>query len=617
MRPALPALFGCAPLGRSTASVEALTSFLARLCRRRSVRISDVVDRVLRPHAPSGCFPTHSVLPAHLHSSAASFDSLGARASVMVSAMETVTMRVDLRVHTLLPFARLFDYPDNVSPSVRHRRWCPCCFADAERKGLPRYEPLLWRIPAVTHCSVHHTALVECCPRCGARQGSIAMRVPIGFCRGCGHRLDTFGDVAVRDISALADDERWACARAAAIGRMLVAASDAVPSRQGFRSLLADTIARSEAAGLTQGTLGLLLGLGRQSFSPLCDGSGFPLLHHYVGLCLQLGADPADVMMPGFEFHQRSWPPSGDAFLSDVGDPWTFAHRARERAFERTHPQCALEFDRLAAAPLASPMGAVAKAFGINLEALRRQSPLRWARLRAARAAHITALRAAARERARNALEKAIAAGGEVTGFMAGRWACMTESGLAEHCPDLYARLRALVEARVLSRDPAFVRRAQAALDAALCTPRGVTANAVARSLGTTRSLLLRACPDAHRRLIDLRREERQAVRAAVRAGLEAELARPAPRGTCVLARALGVTTSDLNRQGALNKRYIEKRRVVAEERAQAAERKRAAARPSRTRTACSCRAPWRCVPRRARSSYASFSACAAPRAGS
>ena len=150
----LPALFGCAPLGRGTASVEALTSFLARLCRRRRVRVSDVVDRVLRPCAPSGCFPTHSALPTHLHSSAASFDSLGARASVMVSAMETVTMRADLRVHTLLPLARLFDYPDNVSPSVRHRRWCPCCFADAERKGLPRYEPLLWRIPAVTHCSV-------------------------------------------------------------------------------------------------------------------------------------------------------------------------------------------------------------------------------------------------------------------------------------------------------------------------------------------------------------------------------------------------------------------------------------------------------------------------------
>ena len=65
-------------------------------------------------------------------------------------------------------------------------------------------------------------------------------------------------------------------------------------------------------------------------------------------------------------------------------------------------------------------------------------------------------------------------------------------------------------------------------------------------------------------------------MRAAVRVGLEAELARPAPRGTCVLARALGVTTSDLNRQGALYKRYIEKRRAVAEEHTQAAERNRA-----------------------------------------
>ena len=359
MRPALPALFGCAPLGRGTASVEALTSFLARLCRRRSVRVTDVVDGVLRPCAPRGSFPTRSSIGSLLHSGAASFDSLGSPASTMVTAMEGATMRSDLRAHTLVPLATVFDEIVNLPPVVRYRRWCPGCFADAERADHEFSEPLLWRVRAVTHCPVHRAVLVERCPRCGARQGAMGLRVPIGFCRGCGHRLHAFGDIAVRDISALADDERWACARAAAVGRMLVAATHAVPSREGFTRLVADALHRSETAGLTKRELGHSLGVGWRAFSAWYDASAFPPLSHYVDLCLQLRADSAEVMAPGFALEHRSWPPPADPFLRDVGDPWAFAHRARDRAFERTHPQWAAELNRLSAAPLAIPLSTV------------------------------------------------------------------------------------------------------------------------------------------------------------------------------------------------------------------------------------------------------------------
>ena len=576
MRPALPALFGCAPLGRGTASVEALTSFLARLCRRRSVRVTDVVDGVLRPCAPRGSFPTRSSMGSLLHSSAASFDSLGSPASTMVTAMEGATMRSDLRAHTLLPLATVFDEIVNLPPVVRYRRWCPGCFADAERAGLPLYEPLLWRVRGVTHCPVHRSPLVERCSRCGASQGAIAMRVPIGFCRVCGHHLHASGDLGATDISALLDDERWMCARAAAVGRMLVAAQHAIPSRDGFPHLIADAAARPGTAGLTQRQLGLWLGVGWQSFSPWCDALAFPPLHHYVGICLQLGADPAEVMTSGFVPEHRSWPPSGDEFLADVGDPWAFALRVREREFERKHPQSAAELDRLVAAPLATSLDVVEKALGTTSTQLSISSPLRWARLYEARSAHLSARRDDARERARVALEKAIAAGGTVAGYTVGRWARVSESDLASYCPDLYAQLCALVDARVASRDPEFVRRAEAVLEAALRTPRGLAAAEVARSIGSTPSILKCACRKLYRRLIDLRCEERRALRAAIRAGLEAEVARPTPRSTVALARAFGATLSDLQRAGPPYLRYIEKRRGLAAARAREAQRKKA-----------------------------------------
>ena len=119
------------------------------------------------------------------------------------------------------------------------------------------------------------------------------------------------------------------------------------------------------------------------------------------------------------------------------------------------------------------------------------------------------------------------------------------------------------------------MRRAQAALEAALGTPRGLTATEVARSIGSTPSILKCACLELYRRLIDLRREEQQALRAAIRTGLKAEIDRPVPRSTVVLDRELGATLTDLQRSGPLYLRYIEKRRRLAASRAREAQRKK------------------------------------------
>ena len=203
--------------------------------------------------------------------------------------------------------------------------------------------------------------------------------------------------------------------------------------------------------------------------------------------------------------------------------------------------------------------------------------PLRYVRLRAVRVQHDSALKADARERARAALERAIAAGGTVTGFKAGRWASMTEASLAQHCLDLYRRLRELLDTRVSSRNPEFIRRGQEALETAISTPRGPTSAEVARSLGVTPAILKRACPDAWRELIEVRREERRIRRAVVRSALQAELASSSPRSTPSLARTLGVHLTDLQDHGDLYSQLIAKRRASVAERAGGAERKRAA----------------------------------------
>ena len=170
------------PWGAAPRMSRALLSFLSRLCVRRSALLVDIVDEVLRPHAPSGFFVPRSGLSSFVNSMALRFDSHGGFASVMVAAMEAATMRTGLRALTLLPWSGVFDEKKkNSSPLTvgKHRRWCAACFATWAQQSAPLREPLLWRLRAVTRCPEHATTLRHSCLRCGARQGPVALRVPI------------------------------------------------------------------------------------------------------------------------------------------------------------------------------------------------------------------------------------------------------------------------------------------------------------------------------------------------------------------------------------------------------------------------------------------------------
>ena len=153
----------------------------------------------------------------------------------------------------------------------------------------------------------------------------------------------------------------------------------------------------------------------------------------------------------------------------------------------------------------------------------------------------------------------------------------MTGSDLTEHCPDLYVRLSQLLDARIVSKDPDLIRRGNQALEAAMSIPRGLTSFEVAHSLGVTPTILKRACPEAWRKLIKFRREERRIRRAGVRSALKAELDSSSPRSTPFLARTLGVHLSDLQHHPDLYSQLIAKRRAIVAERVREGERNRAA----------------------------------------
>ncbi|MFC3679108.1 TniQ family protein [Bacterioplanoides pacificum] len=72
---------------------------------------------------------------------------------------------------------------------VKGFRWCPECFADNEKLGIPAYFKLIWHMSSVTACHIHRTPLVQQCEFCGCNQIHYKKTRELGFCQECGVSL--------------------------------------------------------------------------------------------------------------------------------------------------------------------------------------------------------------------------------------------------------------------------------------------------------------------------------------------------------------------------------------------------------------------------------------------
>lgn len=126
----------------------------------------------------------------------------GEGARQIVAAVEVLTMRTGLERTSLL---RTEKFSCVLVSSRQHRAWCARCLKADE---VP-YEPLIWNVADVTHCSTHGTELIDRCPTCRRRQHFGAVGASIDHCQCCGSSLsDTNNDSAL-----LPDDYRAWMAR--------------------------------------------------------------------------------------------------------------------------------------------------------------------------------------------------------------------------------------------------------------------------------------------------------------------------------------------------------------------------------------------------------------------
>ncbi len=132
--------FGLEPRSLQTSAVESFTSYLMRLAEAHCVPLGTLIHLAGAPWLQNAFVaqgPSRNV--TIFLRAAALLNSHGVSAAEWVQVLTALTLRTDLPLLTMLPWAQVVSSRQLVHSQ---RQWCPCCFEEWRVKGQKVYEPL-------------------------------------------------------------------------------------------------------------------------------------------------------------------------------------------------------------------------------------------------------------------------------------------------------------------------------------------------------------------------------------------------------------------------------------------------------------------------------------------
>ncbi len=210
-KPQLPKrsrLYHLPPVGVGTPFVESLTSYIARLAESHRVFPGVLMERELLPFVSAASSSLDSEQPpcrTGIFSRTGTLNSIGVMAVNWVRALETLTVRSDLRFLTMLTWSE-------VLPSrglLRSKKaYCPACYQEWRSCGQMIYEPLLWMINEVKICLRHQRRLRLQCFHCDQSLPPLAWYSRPGYCSKCRGWLGISLNVPLQNFE-LVTQEEW------------------------------------------------------------------------------------------------------------------------------------------------------------------------------------------------------------------------------------------------------------------------------------------------------------------------------------------------------------------------------------------------------------------------
>lgn len=230
-------LYRLEPVGAGTAWVESLSSYISRLADAHAVSTGILFGYEVSPLVNKAYMKKErvrslgQVLARMGGESTAALNGVGANVSDWVQALETLTMRSDLRGLTMSTWREVLT-PKSLLR--RKRAWCPTCYGVQRASGQVVYDPLMWFIEPVTTCPAHRRRLRTVCGFCHRQFAILTHGTRPGYCPICKQWLgeNLSSEIAEHDTltEAAFDWDEWVITN---IGEIIAAAPklDLIPCK--------------------------------------------------------------------------------------------------------------------------------------------------------------------------------------------------------------------------------------------------------------------------------------------------------------------------------------------------------------------------------------------------
>ncbi len=290
-------LYAPEPIGAGTAVAESLTSYLTRLadahCVYPGVLISQMLVPLVAESETRSDAPKEHPLWRRDGSGSHLINVTGPRACSALRALETLTLRTDLRAFTLVAVAELL--PPR-SLTRRTLAWCPLCYEEWQACGQIVYDPLLWVFQEISICTAHRVRLRTHCPHCARSLPYLTWRSRPGYCAFCAGPLFRRG-VGVLEVVAPDTSEfvwqQWITDALGAVVAQLPQVSDG-PERERIRQVVSHAVEQLAEGNIA--AFSRLLGLPRNTVENWCQGKRIPEMNMLLRLCYRLDLSLCNVL---------------------------------------------------------------------------------------------------------------------------------------------------------------------------------------------------------------------------------------------------------------------------------------------------------------------------------
>jgi hypothetical protein len=285
-------LYHLEPVGVGTAYVESLTGYIARLAESHCLLPGVLICKEIAPSVKKVFVKKRDSRGLRaLFDRATALNGIGSIACDFAQALETLTLRKDLRFLTLLSWAEILSLRGLFRT---HKAWCPACYDEWYLSGQVVYEPLLWILDAITVCPHHHQILLNHCPHCHQQQPLLTWRSRPGYCSNCGDWLGI--NLGNTPSTELHDEFKYQAWLVDNIGELIAAAPrlSSTPTRENITKSLrcaVDIVAEGNVAAFAR-----LLEMPKNTVWMWHTGKVLPQLDVLLQVCYCLGISLLDFL---------------------------------------------------------------------------------------------------------------------------------------------------------------------------------------------------------------------------------------------------------------------------------------------------------------------------------